>query len=150
MAVLSLLLFIKFGFQLQYVQFMLFSGTLVILSFIDFDHKILPDILTLPGIVVGFLASFLPGGIFWTDSLIGMVAGGGAFYLVAAVYERITGREGLGGGDIKLLAMIGAWMGWRSLPLSVLLASLTGIIIGGGALLLSGIIHALETALELQ
>ena len=138
MAFLSLALFIRFGFQLQYLQFMVFAGTLVILSFIDFDHKILPDVLTLPGIAVGWLVSFLPGGISWADSLIGLVAGGGSLYLVATVYERITGREGLGGGDIKLLAMIGAWMGWQSLPLIVLMSSLSGAVIGSVFILSGG------------
>ena len=138
MAFLSLALFIRFGFQLQYLQFMVFAGTLVILSFIDFDHKILPDVLTLPGIAVGWLVSFLPGGISWADSLIGLAAGGGSLYLVATVYERITGREGLGGGDIKLLAMIGAWMGWQSLPLIVLMSSLSGAVIGSVFILSGG------------
>jgi len=138
MASLSLALFIRFGFQLQTILWMLFSGTLVILSFIDFDHKILPDVLTLPGIAVGWLVSFLPGGITWADSLIGLVAGGGSLYLVATVYARITGREGLGGGDIKLLAMIGAWMGWQSLPLIVLMSSLSGAVIGSVFILVGG------------
>ncbi len=138
MAFLSLALFIRFGFQLQTIQFMMFAGTLVILSFVDLDHKILPDALTLPGIAVGCLISFLPGGISWADSLIGMAAGGGSLYLVATVYERITGREGLGGGDIKLLAMIGAWMGWQSLPLIVLMSSLSGAVIGSVFILWGG------------
>jgi len=138
MAVLSLLFFIRFGFQLQTILFMVFAGTLVILSFIDFDHKILPDVLTLPGIAVGWLVSFLPGGISWADSLIGLIAGGGSLYLVAWAYERITGREGLGGGDIKLLAMIGAWMGWESLPLIVLMSSLSGAVIGSVFILWGG------------
>ena len=138
MALLSLALFIRFGFQLQTISWILFAGTLLILSFIDLDHKILPDVLTLPGIAVGWLVSFLPGGISWTDSLIGLVAGGGSLYLVATVYARITGREGLGGGDIKLLAMIGAWMGWQSLPLIVLMSSLSGAIIGSVFILVGG------------
>ncbi|MCG6880103.1 MAG: A24 family peptidase [Deltaproteobacteria bacterium] len=138
MALLSLALFMKFGFQLQYLLFMLFSGILLILSFIDFDHKILPDVLTLPSILAGWLVSFLPGGISWIDSLIGLVAGGGSLYLVATVYERITGREGLGGGDIKLLAMIGAWLGWVSLPLIVLMSSLSGAVIGSVFILSGG------------
>ena len=138
MAFLSLALFIRFGFQLQTIQFIVFAGTLVILSFIDLDHKILPDVLTLPGIAVGFLVSFLPGGISWAGSLIGLAAGGGSLYLVATVYERITGREGLGGGDIKLLAMIGAWMGWQSLPLIVLMSSLSGAVIGSVFILSGG------------
>ncbi len=137
-AILSLALFVRFGFGLQYIQFMLFAGTLLILSFIDFDHKILPDVLTLPGILAGWLASFLPGGISWVDSLIGLIAGGGSLYLVAFAYERITGREGLGGGDIKLLAMIGAWMGWVSLPLIVLMSSLSGAVIGSIFILSGG------------
>ncbi len=138
MAFLSLALFIIFGFQLQTIQFMVFAGTLVIISFIDLDHKILPEVLTLPGIAVGFLVSFLPGGISWTDSLIGLAAGGGSLYLVATIYKRITGREGLGGGDIKLLAMIGAWMGWQSLPLIVLMSSLSGAVIGSVFILWGG------------
>jgi leader peptidase (prepilin peptidase)/N-methyltransferase len=138
MAFLSLALFVRFGFQLQYILFLVFAGTLVILSFIDFDHKILPDVLTLPGIAVGWMVSFLPGGISWVDSLIGLIAGGGSLYLVAVVYERITGREGLGGGDIKLLAMIGAWMGWMSLPLIVLMSSLGGAVIGSIFILAGG------------
>lgn len=138
MACLSLALFLKFGFHLHYITFVLFAGTLVVLSFIDLDHKILPDILTLPGIALGWLIAFLPGGITWYDSLIGLVAGGGSLYLVATIYERITGREGLGGGDIKLLAMIGAWMGWASLPLIVLMASLSGAVIGSVFILSGG------------
>ncbi|MCF8130752.1 MAG: prepilin peptidase [Deltaproteobacteria bacterium] len=138
MAFLSLALFVRFGFQLQYIQFLVFAGTLVILSFIDFDYKILPDVLTLPGIAVGWMVSFLPGGISWVDSLIGLIAGGGSLYLVAFVYERITGREGLGGGDVKLLAMIGAWMGWMSLPLIVLMSSLGGAVIGSIFILAGG------------
>ncbi len=138
MALLSLALFLKFGLSVQYILYLLFAGTLLILSFIDFEHKILPDVLTLPGIGAGWLASFAPGGISWIDSAIGLVAGGGSLYLVAVVYERLTGREGLGGGDIKLLAMIGAWMGWVSLPLIVLMSSLSGALIGAAFILSRG------------
>lgn len=138
MALLSLALFIRFGYHPQYFLFLLFAGTLLTLSFIDLDHKILPDVLTLPGIAVGWAVSFLPGGISWLDSLIGLVSGGGALYLVAALYARITGREGLGGGDMKLLAMIGAWLGWISLPLIVLMSSLSGAVIGSVFILVGG------------
>ena len=138
MTLLSLALFIRFGYHPQYFLFLLFAGTLLTLSFIDLDHKILPDVLTLPGIAVGWAVSFLPGGISWLDSLIGLVSGGGALYLVATLYARITGREGLGGGDIKLLAMIGAWLGWISLPLIVLMSSLSGAVIGSVFILVGG------------
>ena len=138
MTLLSLALFIRFGYHPQYFLFLLFAGTLLTLSFIDLDHKILPDVLTLPGIAVGWAVSFLPGGISWLDSLIGLVSGGGALYLVATLYARITGREGLGGGDMKLLAMIGAWLGWISLPLIVLMSSLSGAVIGSVFILVGG------------
>lgn len=133
---LSLYLFIRFGLHSQYFLWLLFSISLLTLSFIDLEHKILPDVLTLPGIVIGFVVSFLPWGLDWMDSLIGLLAGGGSLYLVAWGYERITGREGMGGGDIKLLAMIGAWLGWKSLPLVVLMSSLSGAIIGGFVIIL--------------
>jgi leader peptidase (prepilin peptidase)/N-methyltransferase len=111
---------------------------LVIISFIDLKHQIIPDVISLPGIGFGFIASLFLSELFWLDSLIGVVGGGGFLFLIAFLFERITGREGMGGGDIKLLAMIGAWMGWRSLPFIVLISSVTGILIGGGSLLFAG------------
>lgn len=135
---LSMALFIRYGLSFQYLLYLLFAATLVTISFIDLHHKIIPDVLTLSGIVVGWAASFVPGSISWLDSLIGIIAGGGSLFLVAVIYERITGREGMGGGDIKLLAMIGAWMGWRQLHLIILISSLTGAIMGVSFLLIAG------------
>jgi leader peptidase (prepilin peptidase)/N-methyltransferase len=109
----------------------------VVISFIDLRHKIIPDVVSLPGIAVGLAVSFLPGPISWVDSLIGILCGGGILFLIAVIYERITGKEGMGGGDVKLLAMIGGWMGWQSLPLIILISSLTGTVMGGGAMLLA-------------
>jgi len=135
---LSVALFIRYGLSYQYFLFLLFTSVLVTVSFIDLHHKIIPDVLSLSGIVVGLAASFMPGTISWLDSLIGIIAGGGSLFLVAFVYERITGREGMGGGDIKLLAMIGAWLGWRQLYLVVLISSLVGAIVGIAFLLMAG------------
>jgi len=135
---LSVALFIRYGLSYQYFLFLLFTSALVTISFIDLHHKIIPDVLSLSGIVVGLAASFMPGTISWLDSLIGIIAGGGSLFLVAFVYERITGREGMGGGDIKLLAMIGAWLGWRQLYLIVLISSLVGAIVGIVFLLVAG------------
>jgi leader peptidase (prepilin peptidase)/N-methyltransferase len=138
-SLLSLALFVRYGLSPMYFFSFLFVASLVTISFIDLHHKIIPDIISLPGILLGVIVSIFPfSQVSWLDSLIGAIGGGGFLFLVAVIFERITGKEGMGGGDVKLLAMIGAWMGWRSLPLSILLASLTGIIIGGGALLLSG------------
>ncbi|MDY6972464.1 MAG: prepilin peptidase [Thermodesulfobacteriota bacterium] len=135
---LSLVLFIRFGLSYQYFLFLLFSTTLLVISFIDIHHKIIPDALSLPGIAAGWTTSVFLGNINWLDSLIGTIAGGGSLFLVGFVYEHLTGREGMGGGDVKLLAMIGAWMGWRPLPLIVLISSLTGAIIGSAFLLMAG------------
>ena len=135
---LSFFLYTRYKLSFQYLFTFAFSAMLVTISFIDLRHQIIPDILSLPGILTGWAVSFFFGNGFWFDSLIGSAAGGGALLLVAFVYEHLTGREGIGGGDIKLLAMIGAWMGWRALPLILLMSSLTGAVIGAVFLLLAG------------
>jgi leader peptidase (prepilin peptidase)/N-methyltransferase len=95
----------------------------------DLQPKILPNVLTLPGIVVGFVCSlFLPPG--WRDSLIGIAVGGGLLFAIAEGYYRIRGQEGLGMGDVKLLAMIGAFLGWKLVLLTLVLASFSGSLIG--------------------
>jgi leader peptidase (prepilin peptidase)/N-methyltransferase len=137
MGLLSMSLFLKHNLSYQYFISLIFSASLVLISFIDLRHQIIPDAVSLPGILAGFIISLIFVHITWYDSLIGIIAGGGVLYLVAFLFEVITGKEGMGGGDIKLLAMIGAWMGWRALPLIILLSSLTGIFIGGGSLLMS-------------
>jgi leader peptidase (prepilin peptidase)/N-methyltransferase len=136
--VLSLALFTRFGLSFQYLLLLLFTGSLVTITFIDLRHKIIPDVLSIPGIIVGFGVSPVFGPVTWLDSLIGIVAGGGALFVIAFSYERLAGREGMGGGDIKLLAMIGAWMGWQALPFIVLISSLTGSIVGCFFILFSG------------
>ena len=135
MGLLSLGLFLKFGLSPQYFLFFLFSAALVIISFIDLQHQIIPDIISLPGIIIGLAVSFVFIHMGWMDSMIGIIAGGGSLYIVAFVFERLTGKEGMGGGDVKLLAMIGAWMGWRGLLFIILLSSLTGTVIGSISLL---------------
>lgn len=136
---LSLSLFIRYGVSYQYLLWLLFTSALVAITFIDLHHQIIPDVISLPGIIVGLAASFAPGAaVMWHESIIGIIAGGGSLFLVAFIYQRITGRDGMGGGDIKLLAMIGAWMGWRSLPIIIFLSSLVGSVIGLCFLLASG------------
>jgi leader peptidase (prepilin peptidase) / N-methyltransferase len=137
-AVLSLALFLKLGASLEYLFFLLFGAALIAIAFIDLHHKIIPDVLSLPGIVVGFAFSLLPSSpLSWSDSLIGVISGGGFLLLVGLAFEKITGREGMGMGDVKMLAMIGAWMGWRSLLFIILLSSLAGSLIGGAMLVLT-------------
>jgi leader peptidase (prepilin peptidase)/N-methyltransferase len=135
---LSTALFVRYGLSAQYFLLFLFVASLITISFIDLQHKIIPDIISLPGIIIGLGISFVFNHVSWLDSLIGIIAGGGFLYLVAIIFERLTGREGMGGGDIKLLAMIGAWMGWKALPFVILISSLGGLLIGGGSLLITG------------
>jgi len=123
-------LFSHFGLSWLFFGYTIFSSLLLIISVIDLHHKIIPDELSLPGIVVGFLSVFLLKEISWWESLLGIVAGGGSFFLVAYLYELFTKREGLGGGDIKLLGMIGAWLGYKCILAVVIISSALGSIVG--------------------
>ncbi len=97
---LSLALFIRYGLSLQFLFFLLFAGTLVMISFIDLHHRIIPDVLSLPGIPAGWAYSLFAGHVSWLDSLIGSIAGGGTLFLVALVSQRLTGRGGMCAADI--------------------------------------------------
>jgi leader peptidase (prepilin peptidase)/N-methyltransferase len=132
-------LFVKYGLSPHYFLFYFFSASLIIVTFVDLRHKIIPDVISLPGILVGLVAVplFTLNGLSWKDSLLGMIIGGGLLYLIGISYEWLRKKEGMGMGDVKLLAMIGAWMGYMALPYIILISSLTGIIIGGGSLLLT-------------
>ena len=126
---LALALFLRFGAGLSFAVLFVFCSALVVVTFIDLEHQIIPDSITLPGIVVGFLVSFFtPVG--WLNSLIGILAGGGILLLVAYGYHLIAKRDGMGGGDIKLLAMMGAFFGWKAILFIVFAASLLGSVIG--------------------
>jgi leader peptidase (prepilin peptidase)/N-methyltransferase len=137
--VLSVALLFRFGPSLGFLVNLILVAALIVISFIDLDVKIVPDVISLPGIVLGVLASIahypwptdhlsIPPSPF--NSVLGIVAGGGFLLLVAWVYEVFTGAEGMGGGDVKLLAMIGAFLGWPAIPLTLFFASLTGSVIG--------------------
>ena len=129
-ALLSLLLFIRFGPSLSYFVYFSFTAALIVITVIDLHHQIIPDVISLPGIGIGLLASFLLPQMTFLNSLIGMLLGGGSLFLVATLYQWLFKREGLGGGDVKLLAMIGAFLGWKAVILTILLSSLIGSITG--------------------
>ena len=115
---------------------LLFASALVVLFAIDLEHQILPNEITLPGIVIGFLFSLaLPPG--WRSSLIGLLVGGLFPFLIAEAYLRMRGREGMGMGDFKMLAMVGAFLGWPLVWVTLILACILGVVIGGGILLIS-------------
>lgn len=135
---LSLAAFIKFGFSVDYFIYFAFIAALITITFIDLDHQIIPDIISLPGILAGFAASFALADITYIESLAGILAGGGVLFVVAAGYELIAKKEGMGGGDIKLLAMIGAFLGWKGILFTVFSGSLIGTIIGVALMIAQG------------
>lgn len=139
MGVLTVALLFRFGLSPAFFVNIVFVAALIVITFIDLDVRIVPDVISLPGIGVGLVASFfqypwptgylsIPPSPF--NSLLGILAGGGFLLLVAWLYELVTGTEGMGGGDVKLLAMIGAFLGWPAIPLTLFFASLTGSVIG--------------------
>lgn len=137
-ALLSLLLFWKYGLSFQYFFAFVFVCTLIIITFIDLKHQIIPDIITLPGIPLFFLFTFFFKDVSFLDSILGILIGGGSFYLIAIVYQFITKREGIGGGDIKLMAMLGVFLGWKSLLFILLVSSLLGSIVGISMMIVHG------------
>jgi leader peptidase (prepilin peptidase)/N-methyltransferase len=108
---------------------LLLGCMLIVLFAIDLEHQLLPNAITLPGIIVGFLFSLVtePG---WVDALIGILVGGGVLWATAEAYYRIRHEEGLGMGDVKMLAMIGAFVGWKLTLVTLMLASFAGSILG--------------------
>lgn len=130
MGVLAVLLAVEFGPVPGLFVYFVFTAALVTITFIDLDHKIIPDVISLPGIVIGFGCSFLlaePGPV---DSAIGIVAGGGILLVIALGYYLLTGSEGMGMGDVKLLAMIGAFTGWKGIIVTLLAGSFVGAVLG--------------------
>lgn len=121
----------------QFFIYLIFISALICIGFIDLEHQIIPDVISIPGIILGLFFSLVINHIPWVESVIGILAGGGVLYLVAILFELIMKKEGMGGGDIKLLAMIGAFLGWKALYFVILTSCLTGIIIGGASLMMS-------------
>jgi leader peptidase (prepilin peptidase)/N-methyltransferase len=124
-----------FGFGLQAALAIVFSAYLIALTGIDVDRQLLPDVLTLPLLWIGLLASLwhAPGGappVAMRDALIGAAAGYLALWTVFQLFRLVTGKEGMGYGDFKLFAAIGAWLGWQMLPLVLILGSLVGAAAG--------------------
>src|SRR3989338_8349849 len=139
MAFFSVLLLGRFGLGFTFFVNFVLVAALIVICFVDLDVRIVPDVISIPGIGLGLLASLiqyqwsidrlsnLPSPI---SSLVGILVGGGSLLLVAWAYQLFTGVEGMGGGDVKLLAMIGAFLGWPSVPVALFFASLTGSVVG--------------------
>jgi leader peptidase (prepilin peptidase)/N-methyltransferase len=118
-----------FGWDAVLIPRLVLAAILIALFAIDLEHHLLPNVITLPGIVLGLLFSLvLPPGI--TDALIGVLVGGGILWLIGEAYYRYSGQEGMGGGDVKMLAMVGAFLGWKPVVLTLVLSSLIGSLVG--------------------
>ncbi|MFH2093529.1 MAG: prepilin peptidase [Pseudomonadota bacterium] len=128
--IFAVLLYAKFSVSPPFFFWFVFISTLLTISFIDFDHQIIPDIISLPGILIfSSSAYFLPEMTIKQVGL-GIIAGGGSLYAVAFFYYLLKKQEGMGGGDIKLLAMIGAATGIKGVFFTIFIGSLFGTIIG--------------------
>jgi leader peptidase (prepilin peptidase)/N-methyltransferase len=119
----------RFGVTVIACAYMLLFSALVVVSFIDLDHMIVPDLITLPGMALGLAVGtfLLPR---WWDSIGGLALGGGLLYFMAWISPYLFGKEGMGGGDIKLLAMIGAFLGWQQVLLTVIVGGVVGALVG--------------------
>lgn len=134
-AVLSIVVSIKYGVSFETLTALIFTWILIALALIDLDTQLLPDNLTLPLLWLGLFISLF--GIFTdtSSSIIGAISGYMVLWIVFYIFKMITGKEGMGFGDFKLLAAIGAWVGWSLLPLVILISSVIGSIIGISTLL---------------
>lgn len=136
-ALFSLLLFLHYSLTEYFIYFAFFSS-LVVVTFIDLKHQIIPDAISLPGIGAGFLASFVLPRITYLDSLLGIALGGGILYSVALGYYLITKTEGMGMGDVKLLAMIGAFLGSKAVVITIFLSAFLGAVVGVAIMVIKG------------
>jgi leader peptidase (prepilin peptidase)/N-methyltransferase len=105
---------------------LVFVSAMVVVTFVDLDHMIIPDIVTLPGMGLGLAGAFAGAGLTPKDALVGALVGGGSLFVVGFSYRAVTGRDGLGGGDVKLLGMVGAFLGPLGAFLTIMIGSLAG------------------------
>ncbi len=137
-ALLSVIVAWRFGFTWAAGFAMALTWALVALSVIDIREQLLPDVITLPALWAGLLLN--TAGVFTdlTSAVIGAAAGYLSLWLVYHLFKLVTGKEGMGYGDFKLLAVFGAWLGWQILPLVILLSSLVGAVVGIGLIIFAG------------
>jgi leader peptidase (prepilin peptidase)/N-methyltransferase len=127
----ALWLFFFWQFDLTY-QFFVFSGiasVLLAIFFIDIDFQIIPDMFTLPGMVIGLGISLLPGGIGIIESGIGLLVGGGSLFLIAILGDWLFKKESMGGGDIKMAAMLGSFLGWQQVLFIFMASAVIGLVV---------------------
>jgi len=121
--------FWQFDLTSQFFIYSFLASVLIVVFFIDLDFMIIPDSITLPGLVLGLAVGFVPDGLGIVQSLIGMVVGGGALWLIAILGDFLFKKESMGGGDIKLAAMLGAFLGWQKILLIFVSSALIGLVV---------------------
>ncbi len=121
-----LFFFFQYAVSYNFLIFALLSSALIVIFFVDIDFQIIPDSITLPGMILGLAVSLLPEGIGILSSLIGLLVGGGVLYLIAILGDWLFKKDSMGGGDIKMTAMLGTVLGWQK----VVLIFFTGAVIG--------------------
>lgn len=124
--------FWMFGFTATACVYAALVSALIVVTGTDLSHTMIPDAVTLPGIVVGLLGAALILPITIVDSLLGVLVGGGILWFLAWISPYVFGKEGMGGGDIKLMAMVGSFIGWQPALLAIMIGSLLGSLVGGG------------------
>jgi len=128
-AAVFVLHYLVFGWTALLAVRLLFASALIVLFAIDLEHQILPNAITLPGLALGLIFSLVfPPGVL--DALLGALIGGGVLWAIGEAYFRFTGQEGMGGGDVKMLAMIGAFLGWKLVLITLVLSSVAGSLVG--------------------
>lgn len=135
--VLMVVAYLKFGWSWEFAAMAILCLLLIVIFFIDLKHRIIPDVVTLPGIALGFFFSLFVKSPSVVNSLIGILAGGVLFYLAAVLGELLFKKESMGGGDIKLAMMLGAFLGWQKIFLVFLISAVLGAMVGGIALFFS-------------
>ncbi len=135
---LSLALLIKFPWSIQLAAMLVFTWSLVAMSMIDIDHQILPDTMTLSLMWLGLLLNIDHTFVDLQSAVIGAAAGYLSLWSVYWIFKLVTGKDGMGFGDFKLLAALGAWFGWQFLPMIILLSSLVGAVVGIAGIMIMG------------
>ncbi|MEO5347308.1 MAG: prepilin peptidase [Magnetococcus sp. YQC-9] len=141
-AILTVTTVQRFGLTPTAIALIVLGYALITLTAIDLYHYILPDVITLPGILIGIAISlmpwFAPPLTNWQNGLIGITAGGGGLWLFGWIFQKLFGKEGMGFGDVKLTALFGAWFGWQALPLIIFGSAVIGSVVGIAWILISG------------